>query len=160
MFFYNDLVLHAQVSVSVLRFAFPEGEVLKPWHRVVGNLVSFRETSVLPACKRSSTLPSGHLHWQSALTSAPLPSHTVWCNHKRLFELKSAAARYHPDLLTTPCFSRAHFTPSKHCASLVSNNCALILWLETCPGEPHTNISRSYFTLKPIRGENSLFCMK
>ncbi len=27
VFFYNDLVLHAQVSVSVLRFAFPEGEV-------------------------------------------------------------------------------------------------------------------------------------
>lgn len=126
-------------------------------HGIVGNSVSFREMSVLPACKRSSTLPSGHLHWQSALTSAPLPSHTVWRNHKRLFEVKSAAARCHPDLLTTPSFSRAHFTPSKHHTSLVSNNCGLILWLETCPGEPHKNISRSYFTLKSNRGENILF---
>lgn len=115
-------------------------------HGIVGNSVSFWETSVLP-CKRSSTLPSGHLYWQSALTSVPLPSHTVWCNHNRLLHMKSAAPRCH--LLTTPSFSRAHFTPSKPHASLVSNKCGLILWLETGPGEPLKRHIYTYIIFHP-----------
>lgn len=107
---------------------------------MVGNCVSFRETSVLPACKRTSTLPSGHRRWplshcRHILYGASITAYFTW---------NLQAPRCHPDLLATPSFSTAHFTTTKPQASLVSNNCGpLVNLTKKYPGHiSHQNLKK------------------